>query len=278
MPCVFRPSSLFRLLLGAALSVLISSAAWAQGMYYKEIAKDGRIYVFNIAANAERFEKSGEMGIGITKPGVGPNGETVIGDNERALQLYFFKHGIAEAVPEPPPPTQTIVWRDGKTRITTDNAYLEISNRVQVRFTDEFPDDNTQLPGTGARGDSRGSWRIRRAKFKLEGWMMRTWLTYETATELAGGHRRTTSAPLLEDAMFDVDLTQGQRPVPRARRAVQGAVRRAAADVVRQPDVRRPGARQRRVLPRPRHRRRPVGRDAEQQVRMAHSASSTATA
>ena len=141
MPCVFRPSSLFRLLLGAALSVLISSAAWAQGMYYKEIVKDGRIYVFNIAANAERFEKTGEMGIGITKPGVGPNGETVIGDNERALQLYFFKHGISEPVPEPPPPVQTIVWRDGKTRITTDNAYLEISNRVQVRFTEEFPDE-----------------------------------------------------------------------------------------------------------------------------------------
>ena len=37
------------------------------------------------------------MGIGITKPGVGPNGETVVGDNERALQLFFFKHGIAEA-------------------------------------------------------------------------------------------------------------------------------------------------------------------------------------
>ena len=37
------------------------------------------------------------MGIGITKPGVGPNGETVVGDNERAMQLYFFKHGISEA-------------------------------------------------------------------------------------------------------------------------------------------------------------------------------------
>ena len=55
-------------------------------------------------------------------------------------------------MPEPAPPVQTIVWRDGKTRITTDNAYLEISNRVQVRFTEEFPDDNTQLPGTGGRG------------------------------------------------------------------------------------------------------------------------------
>ena len=78
-------------------------------------------------------------------------------------------------MPEPPAPVQTVVWRDGKTRITTDNAYLEISNRVQVRFTEEFPDDRTQLAGTREAGDPRGSWRIRRAKFKVEGWMMRTW-------------------------------------------------------------------------------------------------------
>ena len=44
------------------------------------------------------------MGVGITKLGAGPNGETVVGDNERALQLYFFKHGISEPVPDPPAP------------------------------------------------------------------------------------------------------------------------------------------------------------------------------
>src|SRR5688572_2091901 len=104
-----------KLLISALFIVLAASSALAQGFYYKEIVKDGRIYVFNIAANAERFEKSGEMGVGITKPGAGPNGETVTGDNERALQLFFFKHGISEAVPDPPAPVQTIVWRDGKT-------------------------------------------------------------------------------------------------------------------------------------------------------------------
>ena len=83
----------------AAWLVLAAAPAIAQGMYYKEITKDGRIYVFNVAANAERFEKTGEMGIGITKPGAGPNGETIVGDNERAIQLYFFKHGISEPVP-----------------------------------------------------------------------------------------------------------------------------------------------------------------------------------
>ena len=99
--------------------------------------------MFNIAANAERFELTGEMGIGVTKPGVGPKGETVVGDNERAIQLYFFKHGISEVVPDPVQPVQTVVWRDGKTRIQTDGAYLELSNRVMVRFTEERPKATT---------------------------------------------------------------------------------------------------------------------------------------
>jgi phosphate-selective porin OprO/OprP len=157
----------------AALMVVIVAAptAHAQGFYYKEIRKDDRIYVFNSAEEAERFEKTGEMGRGLTRPGVGPNGETVVGDSERALQLFFFKHGISEAVPEPAPPVQRIVWQDGKTRITTDLAYLEISNRIQPRYTHELPDDISPiLPGTGAAGDARGSFRIRRAKLKLEGW------------------------------------------------------------------------------------------------------------
>lgn len=157
--------------LSALLAVLVGArSADAQGFYYKEIRKDDRIYVFNIAEEADRFEKTGEMGRGLTRPGVGPKGETVVGDSERALQLFFFKHGISEPVPEPPAPLQRITWSDGKTRITTDLAYLEISNRVQGRYTQEFPDDTITLPGTGSAGDTKGSFRIRRAKLKLEGW------------------------------------------------------------------------------------------------------------
>ena len=202
---------LFLSVCAAALLLAIGiPSAFAQGFYYKEIRKDDRIYVFNVATNAERFEKTGEMGVGITKPGVGPNGETVVGDNERALQLFFFKHGISEPVADPVPPVQTIVWRDGKTRITTDNAYLEISNRVQARFTDENPDVNApQLPGTPERGDRRGSFRIRRAKFKLEGWMIKPWLTYETQLNYPAITGANVGA-ILEDAAFDVDFSKGK--------------------------------------------------------------------
>ena len=202
-------SGLFRPLICAAVLLGLTVPAAAQGMYYKEVVKDGRIYVFNNARNAERFEKTGEMGVGITRPGVGPNGETIVGDNERAIQLYFFKHGISEAVPEPAAPVQTVVWRDGKTRITTDAAYLEMSSRIQVRFTEEFPDDNTQLAGTGSAGDPRGSFRIRRAKFKLEGWMIKSWLTYEFQLNLPAVTGSNAGA-LLEDAAFDVDFSKGK--------------------------------------------------------------------
>ncbi len=196
-------------LCAALLTIIGATPASAQGFYYKEITKDGRIYVFNVAANADRFDKTGEMGVGITKPGVGPNGETVVGDNERALQLYFFKHGISEPVADAVVPVQTMVWRDGKTRITTDNAYLEISSRVQIRFTQEKPDANTQLAGTAAKGDQRPSFRIRRAKFKLEGWAIKPWITYETQLNFPAVTGSNVGA-LLEDAAVDFDFSKGK--------------------------------------------------------------------
>ena len=178
--------------------------AHAQGFYYKEVVKDGRYYVFNSAAEAEAWEKSGEMGRAITRPGAGPDGETVIADSERALQLFFFKHGISEAVPEPRQPAMRVEWRDGKTRVTTDNAYMELGNRVQIRYTHEMPDEAVTLPGTGAPGDARGSFRIRRAKTKFEGWIWKPNLTYELQMNWPAVTGSNPGA-MLEDANFAWD-------------------------------------------------------------------------
>lgn len=197
---------------GAALLALgLTTSSWAQGMFYKEIKKDGRIYVFNDAKRAEAFEQSGETGTGLTRPGVGPNGETVVADSEQALELFFFKHGIAQVVERPKTPTQRIEWRDGKTRFTLgDNFYLEMSNRIQPRLTFQMPDDSVQLPGTEAKGDSKGSFRIRRAKFKLEGWFYKPELEYELQLNWPD----VTGSPasrFLEDANIDWDLTKKKK-------------------------------------------------------------------
>jgi phosphate-selective porin len=192
-----------------AVALLVAAAsASAQGMYFKEIAKDGRIYVFNDAKRAEAFEKGGDMGTAITRIGVGPNGETVVADSEAALDLYFFKHGISIPVERPAAPVQRIEWRDGKTRFTVgNNFYLEMSNRVQVRFTDQIPDDSVRLPGTEAAGDSKGSFRIRRAKFKLEGWFYKPTLEYELQLNWPDANG-TPVGRFLEDANIDWDVSK----------------------------------------------------------------------
>jgi len=190
------------------LSVAVSS--WAQGMYYKEFKKDGRIYVFNIKANADRFAASGETGVGLTRLSHGPNGETCFFDNEQAMDLFNFKYGIDAVVERPKPPTQTIVWRDGKTRITTDNAYLELSNRIQVRWTQELPDDTVQLAGTAAKGDGKGSFRIRRSKTKFEGWVFKNWIQYEVQANWPALTGSNVGA-ILEDANINWDVSKGKK-------------------------------------------------------------------
>ncbi len=190
-----------------ASAQLAFAANSIQSLYYKEVSRDGRFYVFNNADNAVRFEASGEMGVGITRPGVGPNGETVVADSETALELFFFKHGLSEKVERPKPPTLNIVWRDGKTRMTLGKAaYIEMSSRIQPRFTLEMPDDNVKLGGTESAGDLKPSFRIRRAKFKLEGWFYKPELEFELQLNWPDA---STSQPnrFLEDANIDWDIT-----------------------------------------------------------------------
>ena len=196
-------------IVGALLMALsAAAAAQAQGLFYAEETKDGRIYVFNVPANWERFKASGEVGTGLTRLGVGPNGESVYADNETALELFFFKHGIKETVEHPKAPVQRVEWRDGKTRFTLgDNFYLEMSNRIQPRFTLEMPDDAVQLAGTGGKGDSKPSFRLRRAKFKLEGWFYKPWLEYEIQMNWPDVNN-TPPGQFLEDADIDLDLSK----------------------------------------------------------------------
>jgi len=208
---VLAAAALFAIGAGAVQAQVAYTANTVTSVFYREFKKEGRYFVFNNQAAAAAFEQSGETGVGITRIGIGPNGESVFADNETALELFLFKYGLTAEVKRPSAPPLNIVWRDGKTRITIgSNFYLELSNRIQVRYTQVFPDDAVKLPGTEAAGDSQGSFRIRRAKLKFEGWFYKPWLQYEVQTNWPG----ITSANLanyLEDANINWDVTKGKK-------------------------------------------------------------------
>jgi phosphate-selective porin OprO/OprP len=199
--------------LAAVLVLGLAGAAFAQGTFYREVEKDGRIYVFNNMKQYADWEKSGEMGVAITLLGYGPKGETMVFDSEEAIHLYNFKHDRpGDPRPQPTPsPGTAVSWRDGATTLLFPGvAQIRINNRLQVRYTHELPDETVQLPGTPARGDSRGSFRIRRAKLKIDGWFYRQWLLYELQVNWPAVTGSNVGA-LLEDANINWDLTKGDR-------------------------------------------------------------------
>jgi hypothetical protein len=101
---------------GAMALVLVGRGSWAQNMFYREVVKDGRIYVFAQANRYEAFEKSGgtEIGAAITRLDYGPNKETVVFDSEDAINYYNFKHDLpGEVFPKPkePPKSPYPSWK-----------------------------------------------------------------------------------------------------------------------------------------------------------------------
>src|SRR4029453_8760048 len=81
----------------AAITVMsvFSTGVSAQTFFYNEVAKDGRIYVFAVAARYDEFIKKGtQSGPVIERQGYGPAAETVVFDSQDAINLYNFKHGL----------------------------------------------------------------------------------------------------------------------------------------------------------------------------------------
>jgi phosphate-selective porin OprO and OprP len=176
----------------AALAPLITLA---DGMFYREVTKDGRIYVFSNGDRYAAFEKSGEMGVGLTRIGAGPNGETMVFDSEDALNLYNFKHDKPGEVfpkpPEKPKSKMNVSWKDGKTTIETDSSKIAIANRFQVRA---FAIDAEKQGVDAVKG-----FQLRRFETHIDGWFFNEKLTGEL--ELTWRDTR-----LINDADLNYDL------------------------------------------------------------------------
>jgi hypothetical protein len=189
-------------LLGGA-AVPASAQGPLMGLYYQEVEKDGRVYVFNTPERYKSFMESGEIGTAITLIGRAEGGKTLVAENETAADLYLFKHdlpGYERPTPKPYAPPFDVSWKDGKTTIKGKNFSLGLSNRVQVRFTSEDLDDTS-----ATSKPERDSFRLRRMKMKLDGWVYTQDLTYELQVNFAD------SANVLEDANVNYDFTKGKK-------------------------------------------------------------------
>lgn len=158
----------------AILLLLTASAASGQvnTLWYKEVTHDGRIYVFNTPTKFDLWEKSRDMGASLTRIGHGPNGETVVFENENALDLYNLKHNKESEVrpykaPEAPKPVlpASLKVADGE---------LKFGLLLQAWY---FGDDSKQASGSSYLGNPTGvnTFRLRRAEIKLSGKVTPAW-------------------------------------------------------------------------------------------------------
>lgn len=147
----------------ALLAGAVAAPAQIMGLYYQEVEKDGRVYVFSNPDEFKNWEASGELGKSVSLIGRAKDGKTLVADTELAADMYFFKHGLPpleRKIPSAPKPAFDVTWKDGKTTWGTKAGKVSLSNRVQVRFT-EFDASNPSVL-------DRGTFNIRRAKTAVE--------------------------------------------------------------------------------------------------------------
>ena len=161
-------------LTGAALLGFTMPAA-AQGLWYKEVEKDGRIYVFNTDKKYKEWLVSNDMGVAITMLGQGSNGETVVAENETAIDLYNLKHdrpGYSRPAPKPAAaaglPTAIKIGSEGE---------LKFGLLLQAWYILDDSPFSTAGGGNSTLGNNIGAntFRLRRAEIKLNGKINRDW-------------------------------------------------------------------------------------------------------
>ncbi|HVO11976.1 MAG TPA: hypothetical protein VMX54_14650 [Vicinamibacteria bacterium] len=143
-------------LLAVVAVAALAGGAIAQTMFYNEVAKDGRIYVFANGVNYDLWSKSGDVGKAITRPGYGPGGETVIFDSEDAINLYNYKHGMpGEYFPKPkeaPKPA--------------DNFKIGVGTTI---FADYTYQDAPKITDSDKNSVNLSSFEVRRAYINVTG-------------------------------------------------------------------------------------------------------------
>ena len=224
-------------LVGAVLLVAAAPAA-AQGLWYKEVEKDGRVYVFNTAAGFQAWEKSGEIGNkAVTMIGNGPKGETVVAENETAIDMYNFKHdrpGYNRTAPKPAPSAPPTVLRWGT------EGELKFGLLLQAWYiTDDSPlaiPTGTTTSSTLGNFVGANTFRLRRAEIKLNGKVNNSWgfevmldPSKAIVSSAAVTNNNTTDAKILQDLAITFtgikgwELALGQKKITLTEEGVRSS-------------------------------------------------------
>ncbi len=100
---------------GAAQQWVTDAVPGQPPLFYREVKKDGRLYVFALSRELDAWQRSGELGRSVVRLGEGPEGETVVFDSEDAITIFNLRHGRPT---EAFPPTSSITG-PGNLRVAT---------------------------------------------------------------------------------------------------------------------------------------------------------------
>jgi phosphate-selective porin OprO/OprP len=216
------------------VALMLSASATAQvvGLYYQEVTRDGRIYVFNTFERYQAFQKTGEMGTSITLIGRGPNGETVVAENDTAVDLFLFKHNLPaydrptpkpQAPPPPAPPT-TLKVGDGE---------LKFGLLLQPWYVyDTSPTGTSTSYLRNVTGYS--TFLLRRAEIKLSGKITPSW-GFEVMVDPAKSQLLTAAGvPVTDDKILQdlavtflgvkgQEFSLGQKKIPITEEGYRGS-------------------------------------------------------
>lgn len=224
--------------IAAGLTAIAPPArAQVASLYFREVAKDGNIYIFNSNEQYKKFGENGDMGKApISLPAYGPAGELVIAENETAVDLYNLKHD-KEAYDRPAPKIEqpkSVTWKPAGLSIKLSNFELKMGFRAQfqlindrneycgnctnvlgVRSTTNAATGITTvaninqaavLSGNQTTGDSYSttSFSVRRVKPFFQGWAFDPRFKYDIQFETTQGGSGTNLG--LAEALVDIEF------------------------------------------------------------------------
>ncbi len=100
--------------------------------------------------------------------------------------------------PASPSPV-SVSWKDGQTTFKFPGAQINVSNRLQYRWTDDHFQDPEKV--------DQGAFTVRRFKTSVYGWAYTKDLTYRLQVDWANAN---TSLGILDDAWIQYDFTHGK--------------------------------------------------------------------